>query len=471
MVMPWTLIVLAIPVVSSFSSSVHFVQSVVLCRQKPVIAALPPPLSAALSAALPPPLSAALGASLPIPLFAASWGATSFGALPALFNPIWPLGAGYGAAIASGALAALFSSTSSVVRLTPAVALVVVHVMYGLRLFLFLELRRRQWAEQRAISYKFSEALPPGSFPRFAHMCKSAVYLTAMVAPVAVALSAHAVSPIATKPTLHSWLPISSASQAELAMQALRHLPWSGVIIAAAALLLQTIADAQHQSFKRSRPAGFPDSWCDRGLWRFLRRPNLSAEAVFWLGVHAATLPALLQLRSAPLALLVAGGGFAHAKAIIQSAARLEARRSRRYGTAYERHKAVTPLFVPWPKALFAKPVEDLGSGATAEEGSSEKAASRDPQSVKVSEISEGSSTPGGGMGATTTSLDIIFEVGVDDSELAGGGLLEAGGNGKDGGVSQQALMELLYGGEQAMPDLDDEVKFYDLPPADEDSG
>ena len=31
--------------------------------------------------------------------------------------------------------------------------------------------------------------------------------------------------------------------------------------------------------------------------------------------------------------------------------------------------------------------------------------------------------------------------------------------------------MELLYGGEQAMPDLDDEVKFYDLPPADEDSG
>ena len=89
-----------------------------------------------------------------------------------------------------------------------------------------------------------------------------------------------------------------------------------------------------------------------------MRRPNLSAEAVFWLGVHAATLPALLQLRSAPLALLVAGGGFAHAKAIIQSAARLEARRSRRYGTAYERHKAVTPLFVPWPKALFAKPVK-----------------------------------------------------------------------------------------------------------------
>jgi steroid 5-alpha reductase family enzyme len=66
--------------------------------------------------------------------------------------------------------------------------------------------------------------------------------------------------------------------------------PWNplmtaGVMIWAAGLLIETVADAQ--KFTAKRQPGGESRWMDTGVWRYSRHPNYFGELLVWWGVFA----------------------------------------------------------------------------------------------------------------------------------------------------------------------------------------
>jgi steroid 5-alpha reductase family enzyme len=64
--------------------------------------------------------------------------------------------------------------------------------------------------------------------------------------------------------------------------------PWNllmtaGVIVWAAGLVIETVADAQ--KFAAKRQPGGESRWMDTGLWRFSRHPNYFGELLVWWGI------------------------------------------------------------------------------------------------------------------------------------------------------------------------------------------
>ncbi len=76
-----------------------------------------------------------------------------------------------------------------------------------------------------------------------------------------------------------AWGPISAALAPATAIGALGML---GVVVAMAGLGLETVADAQLDTFKRSSA---PGELCDTGLRAHIRHPNYTGEMLFWAGI------------------------------------------------------------------------------------------------------------------------------------------------------------------------------------------
>lgn len=113
----------------------------------------------------------------------------------------------------------------------------------------------------------------------------------------------------------------------------------TGVAVALAGLVFETVADRQLERFRQS---GGPGRIMDRGLWSWSRHPNYFGEAVIWWGVwlgSAAAWPGVLSVVS-PAVMTVA--------LVWGTGARLmEKRMKGRPG--WDEYAARTSMFVPLP--------------------------------------------------------------------------------------------------------------------------
>lgn len=116
----------------------------------------------------------------------------------------------------------------------------------------------------------------------------------------------------------------------------------AGLIVAAAGILGESVADAQMSRFK----ARNSDSKmvCQDGLWRYSRHPNYFFEAVIWTGFYIYACGSQW------------GWAMVHAPAIIiflllkvTGIPPTEAAALSRKGDAYRRYQKSTSPFIPWP--------------------------------------------------------------------------------------------------------------------------
>lgn len=119
-------------------------------------------------------------------------------------------------------------------------------------------------------------------------------------------------------------------------------LPWAGVLISAAALCVETLADVQKSAQKKAHP----DMVATRGLYRMVRCPNYFGEILFWTGVTVGGLSALRGAGQWAMALIA----YACLVGIMFNGAhRLEKRQAGRYGASaeYRAYADSTPILLP----------------------------------------------------------------------------------------------------------------------------
>ncbi len=118
---------------------------------------------------------------------------------------------------------------------------------------------------------------------------------------------------------------------------------WTGVVIMAGGLTLESWADRQKSAAKRHAPARF----CDRGLYRLVRCPNYLGEMIFWSGAFlsgAAGYGTLLHW------LIAAAGLLCIQLVMLGSTRRLELKQEARYGgdPAFQCYVREVPVLIPF---------------------------------------------------------------------------------------------------------------------------
>lgn len=128
---------------------------------------------------------------------------------------------------------------------------------------------------------------------------------------------------------------------------------WVGVAVAAAGLLIETVADLQKFRFTQNKKN--KGKWIEEGLWKYSRHPNYFGEIVVWYGVYLAVYTYLtdtevIYAAISPLTIsiiLLFGTGVP----ILEKSA------DKRWGKdkKYQEYKRRTSLLIPLPR-LKAKP-------------------------------------------------------------------------------------------------------------------
>ena len=119
-------------------------------------------------------------------------------------------------------------------------------------------------------------------------------------------------------------------------------LPWIGVIISIAALIIESLADKQKSQQKAKRP----DMVATEGLYKMVRCPNYFGEILFWTGVLVGGLSALQGAGQWLMGIL---SYIAIVFIMFNGAQRLEKRQLSRYGNnpEYKAYAEKTPIILP----------------------------------------------------------------------------------------------------------------------------
>lgn len=115
-----------------------------------------------------------------------------------------------------------------------------------------------------------------------------------------------------------------------------------GVLVMAAGLGVEAVADWQKSSFKAAQP----QRYCDIGLYQLVRYPNYFGEIVFWFGVFLAGISAYVGILTWILALVA----LIYIVLLMVGAARnLEIKQDERYGgeDAYQNYVKTVPVLFP----------------------------------------------------------------------------------------------------------------------------
>ncbi|TFG85200.1 MAG: DUF1295 domain-containing protein [Spirochaetales bacterium] len=118
----------------------------------------------------------------------------------------------------------------------------------------------------------------------------------------------------------------------------------AGAAIWLIGMLLETTADAQKSTFKRSEQSGFMKS----GLWSWSRHPNYFGEMLLWAGVYIYCLP---ELGADSVSALVGPVWITTMLLFVSGIPLLEKAADGKYGgqTDYEEYKRKVSIFLPWP--------------------------------------------------------------------------------------------------------------------------
>ena len=138
-----------------------------------------------------------------------------------------------------------------------------------------------------------------------------------------------------------------------LALSSERTLPlgwstWLGLILWAAGLSVETIAD--RQKFKFKTKVKNKDKWIESGLWRYSRHPNYFGEIILWWGLFILALPFL----NAWQYLSVIGPLFiTFILLFVSGIPPLEKRYNQKYDNnkSYQEYKERTSLLIPLPRS------------------------------------------------------------------------------------------------------------------------
>ena len=116
-----------------------------------------------------------------------------------------------------------------------------------------------------------------------------------------------------------------------------------GTIIAAAGVIIETVADIQKTNQKKTNPNIF----CKNGLYKILRCPNYFGELVLWTGVFISGITALNSLGQWIVAFL---GFIGIVYVMFSGTRRLEIRQDETYGENEEYKKYIkrTPILIPF---------------------------------------------------------------------------------------------------------------------------
>lgn len=227
----------------------------------------------------------------------------------------WFISLGYGFSIAAEAV--LFALLYLGALTVPAVAVVVLLALYGLRLGIFLTLRERTASFGLELeASKARSAGVRGPLKVVIWISVSALYV-AMASPALLSLAA-----LASRPSVWTL--------------------WPGVLLMAAGLALEAAADQQKSRYKAEDPRRF----VDRGLFAIVRSPNYFGEMLFWLGVFVAGTAAYGSIAAW---LLAAIGLVCIELIMLGSARRLELKQAERYGSdpAYQNYARHVPILFP----------------------------------------------------------------------------------------------------------------------------
>lgn len=116
-----------------------------------------------------------------------------------------------------------------------------------------------------------------------------------------------------------------------------------GLIIMAGGLLMEALADRQKSVFKTANPKSF----CNVGLYQFVRCPNYLGEIMVWVGQWIASLPAY----TSPLRVVFSLAGLVCIILIMMgSTKRLEESQDSRYGKLpeYQKYTKTVPVLFPF---------------------------------------------------------------------------------------------------------------------------
>ena len=118
---------------------------------------------------------------------------------------------------------------------------------------------------------------------------------------------------------------------------------WIGVVVMAAGVLLETIADAQKSAAKKKEPRQFVCT----GLYRLVRCPNYFGEVIVWTGCLLVCIGACCTWWQWLISII----GYAGIVYVMFSGARrLEIRQNKNYGDDpnYRAYAKNTPILIPF---------------------------------------------------------------------------------------------------------------------------
>ncbi len=116
-----------------------------------------------------------------------------------------------------------------------------------------------------------------------------------------------------------------------------------GLVVMAGGLILEAAADKQKSDFK----AKFPKSFCNVGLYRWMRCPNYLGEILFWVGNWVITVPFYASALQWVLSVI---GLICIVLIMLGSTKRLESSQQERYGdlAEFQTYSRTVPVLFPF---------------------------------------------------------------------------------------------------------------------------